>query len=224
MSTEHTHPTKTVEQSKWITVGGKKIEVNPEDDAEDKIRESISVSGEKQKNTKHAISVQKEYVKRYDIKKSIFNIRDPVVYDEYKKSGIVSGLDGQNVKVYNGRDIEILNKNVVFKKSELLDDTHWDTMSNAHRLHHIEKTGVDQSYINRDWMEIAPNIRNVIQKIASPAGYDSATSGNSNPIYNPVNTNKTVSQRIKEEEETQREPDTDNDDDDKKNNKKNSTD
>lgn len=195
-------PTKT-EESKWITVGGKKIEIKPGEEGEEYTREKLpSVRGEKEKNTKEALS--KAYTKRFNIHKSIFSPRDEVVYDEYRKSGIVAGSDGDKVKVLSGGIIYSISKNSVFKKSELIGDIHWDTLSVPDRILIINKHGLDANYVTRDWANIQPNIRTIIQK-ESPAGYSSVSSGTNNPVYNPLNDDKTVSQRIKEEEESQHE-------------------
>lgn len=200
---ESENPTKT-EESKWITIGGKKVEIKPGEEGEENIREKLpSVRGEKEKNTKEALS--KSYVKRYDLIKSIFNPRDEVVFDEYKKNGIVAGSDGNHLKILNKGEIISVHKNSVFKKSELIGDVHWDTISDRDRLFILEKAGLHPSYRGRDWMSIQPNIREVIRKTSTPAGYDSSNSGVSNPIYNPVSEDKTVSQRLKEEEESQHE-------------------
>lgn len=200
---ESENPTKT-EESQWVTMGGKKVEIKPGEEGEEHTREALpSLRGEKEKNTKEALS--KSYIKRYDLIKSIFNPRDEVVFDEYKKSGLIAGSDGNHLKILNKGEIISVHKNSVFKKSELIGNVHWDTTSDLYRLYVLEKAGLHPSYRSRDWMSIQPNIRKMILKTSSPAGYDSASSGVSNPIYNPVNEDKTVSQRIKEEEESQHE-------------------
>jgi len=198
----------STEPSDWITIGGKKIEIKPGEDAEDKTREPVSsVRGEKEKNTKEALA--KTYVKRYDLIKAIFNSRDEVVFDEYKKSGVVAGIDGGYLKILSDSKFYTVRKETVFKKSDLIDRTHWDTMSKEYRLFSVEKAGLDKMYINRNWINFQPNIRKLIQKTHSPAGYESTSSGIGNPVYTPLNEDKTVSQRIKEEESKQKEEDND---------------
>lgn len=203
-------------ESKWITVQGKHVEVQPGEDIEDKLRERLpSARGEKEKNTKEALS--KEYVKRYNYQKSIFQPRDDIVYDEYKKSGVVAGADGEVLKILNEGRIVSIHKNGVFKKSELIDGVHWDSMSKEYRIYCLNKVGLDATYLGRNWMELQPNVRIAIRKINSPAGYESTSSGVGNPIFNPINEDKTVSQRIKEEEEKQHEEKQDNKGVDEKN-------
>ena len=191
-------------ESTWITVQGKHVEVEAGEDIADKIREKLpSARGEKEKNTKETLS--KEYTKRYNYQKSIFQSRDEVVYDEYKKSGVVAGVDGDVIKILNEGRIVSIHKNGVFKKSELIDGVHWDSMSKEYRIYCLNKVGIGSTYLGRNWMELQPNIRIEIRKINSPAGYESTSSGVGNPIFNPINEDKTVSQRIKEEEEKQHE-------------------
>lgn len=203
-------------ESKWITVQGKHVEVQPGEEIEDKLREKLpSLRGEKEKNTKEALS--KQYVKRHDYLKSIFQPRDEIVYDEYKKSGVVAGADGEVLKILNEGRIVSIHKNDVFKKSELIDGVHWDSMSKEYRIYCLNKVGLGSTYLGRNWMELQPNVRMAIRKINSPAGYESTSSGVGNPIFNPLNEDKTVSQRIKDEEGKQHEEKQDNKGVDEKN-------
>lgn len=198
-----TRPTRTKE-SEWITIGGKKIEIKPEDAIEDKTREKMpSLRGEKEKNTKQALS--KIFIKRYSLLPAIFETRDPVVFDEYKKEGLVAGIDGTYLKILSDGVIHTVQKITVFKKSELIDKTHWDTASDEYRVFMLEKAGLHIENFKRNWVGMLPTIRTLIQKTNSPAGYESTSSGIGNPIYNPLNENKTVSQRIKDEEKKQKE-------------------
>lgn len=192
------------DEDEWITIQGKKVNIKPGENIEDKIREKLpSLRGEKEKATKEALS--KEYVKRYDYNKSIFQPRDEVIFDEYKKEGLVAGIDGQYIKILNDGRIMSVHQNTVFKKSELIDGKHWDSMSVQYRTYCLNKVGLGSSYSNRHWMVLQPNIRIEIKKINSPAGYESTSAGVGNPIYNPIHEDKTVSQRIKEEEKKQHE-------------------
>lgn len=204
---ESEKPTKT-QESKWITVQGKKIEIKPGEDLDEKTREKLpSARGEKEKNTKEALS--KIYVPRYDYQKSIFQPRDEVVFNKYQDEGIVAGADGEYIKILSKGRITSFHKNGVFKKNELIENTHWDTMTKECRLYCLNKAGLGSAYVGRNWMALQPNIRMLVRKTNSPAGYESTSSGVGNPIYNPLNEDKTVSQRIKEEEEKQHEKDED---------------
>lgn len=204
---ESEKPIKT-EEEKWITIGGKKINVKPGEDVEDRIREALpSARGEKEKNTKQALS--KQYIQRKDLPSSIFKIRDEVVFDEYRKSGQLAGVDGTYLKILYDGYITNIRKDTVFKKSELIPDQHWDTMTKSDKVIVLKNAGIDSSYSDRSWMGLDPHLRNVILKTNSPAGYESTSQGNNNPIYNPISEEKTVSQRIKEEESKQHEEDAD---------------
>ena len=192
------------QDEEWITVNGRKILVRRDETREEAIRQALpSKGGEKQKNTKQALS--KGYEERPFLEKSLFNPRDEVVFDKYKKSGVVAGMNGDSIKILYHNNIISTLKNSVFKKSELIDGIHWDTMTFEDRAICIEKAGIDPSNVNKNWMQIQPNIRAIIQKTNSPAGYESGSSGIGNPIYNPISENKTVSQRMKEEESKQHE-------------------
>ena len=82
----------TKDTEEWITIGGKKMRVDAGEDKEELTRPKMpSLRGEKESNTKEA---QKSmYKKRFDLIKSPFKPRDEVVFAEYQKSGIVTGLD-----------------------------------------------------------------------------------------------------------------------------------
>lgn len=185
-------------EKKWITIGGKKIELKPGEEGEDAIRERLpSAKGEKEKATKEALS--KSYFKRYGLIKMIFRPRDEVVFDEYRKQGIVTGIDHDYLTILSDSRMHVVEKNHVFKKSELIGDVHWDTLTKTDRIKLLAKTNLNSEFSGRNWFNLPTELRDVIQKINSPAGYDSGNVGTNNPIYNPINTDTTVSQRIKDE-------------------------
>lgn len=199
---ESESPTKR-EDEKWITIGGKHMQVNPDEEIEEKTREKLpSLRGEKEKNTKAALS--KAYIQRRDLPHTLYKIRDEVVFDEYQKSGVVAGIDGEIIKVFYDGYIKSVREDYVFKKSELLPDYHWDTMTPSDKIIILKQSGIDTSYSTRHWMGLDPHLRNII-KTNSAAGYESTSQGNNNPIYNPISDDKTVSQRIKDEEKKQHE-------------------
>lgn len=189
------------ETSKWITIGGKKIEIPAGEEGEDAIREATesknrSVRGMKESNTKQA---QKAYQARFGIYKTLFKIRDAVVFDKYNREGVISGFAGDNLTIMSEGRVYKQHKDQVFKKEELLEGgVHWDTLTKADRVPYLTKANLDSSYSTRNWANLPPEIRGVIKE-ASPAGMSTATAGVHNPIYNPINEEKPVSDRIDEE-------------------------
>lgn len=188
------------EHSTWITVGGKKIEIPAGEEGEEALREKLpTLRGAKESNTKEA---QKSYIMRHGLLKSLFNIRDEVVFDEYKKSGIVSGFAGDNLTIMAEGRVYKKDKNHVFKKDELIGKVHWDTLPNSSRIEILKSHNVSVDYVKQNWQNLSVEIRSVLKE-ASPAGFSTATTGTHNAIYNPINEEKTVSQRIEEEIERQ---------------------
>ena len=185
-------------EEKWITIGGKKIRIPAGEEGEELVRDKLpSVRGQKESNTKEA---QKSIYKiRFDLLKSIFKPRDEVVFAEYNKSGIIAGLNGDIINILcEGRTYPIL-KNHVFKKSELLGNRHWDTMTNVDRVEILKTCNLPAFYNKQNWGNLAIEIRTQLLKGTSPAGMSTSTPGTNNAIYNPINEEKTVSSRIKEE-------------------------
>tara|TARA_R110002126_G_scaffold111701_6_gene249613 strand:+ start:906 stop:1601 length:696 start_codon:yes stop_codon:yes gene_type:complete len=210
------NPIKEVEE--WITVGGKKMRVDDNDDdtpnivddekMKDEKPESAggektpSARGEKEKNTKEA---QKMYKKRFGLLKSQFKTRDEVVFAEYNKSGVISGINGEKVNIVSDGRVYPVLKNNVFKKSELLGDRHWDSMTNVDRVQVLKSTNLPTFYNKQNWGNLSIEIRTALLKGASPAGMTTSTSGVHNPIYNPINEEKTVSDTIDTEMKRQHE-------------------
>ena len=188
-------PNKESEQ--WITVGGKKMKIDPDEDKESLTRSPMpSVRGEKESNTKEA---QKVYKHRYNLIKGIFRIRDPVVFAEYKKSGVISGLNGDRVLIHSEGRIYPVSKNDVFKKSELLEGRHWDTMTNVDRVQILKSCNLPTLYNKQNWGNLSFDVRSALLKNIAPAGTTTSTTGIHNPIYNPIKEEKTVSDTLKEE-------------------------
>ncbi len=191
-------PIENKDTEEWITIGGKKMRVDAGEDKEELTRPKMpSLRGEKESNTKEA---QKSmYKKRFDLIKSPFKPRDEVVFAEYKKSGIVTGLDGLTIKILSeGRMYPVL-KNHVFKKSELIGDVHWDTITNVDRAQLLKSSNLPTFYYKQNWGNLAPEVREQLLKNTSPAGTTTSTTGIHNPIYNPINEETTVDERIKQE-------------------------
>ena len=181
----------------WITVGGKKMRIDAGADKEDLTREKMpSARGEKEKNTKEA---QKVYKKRFELIKTIFKTRDQVVFAEYMKSGVVAGLNGNKLNIMSEGRIYPVSKNSVFKKSELLGDRHWDTMTNVSRVQVLKSFNLPTYYNKQNWGNLSIEIRQALLKNAAPAGTTTADAGIHNPIYNPINEEKSVSTTIDDE-------------------------
>jgi len=198
----------------WITVGGKKMRIDAGADQEDLTREKMpSLRGEKESNTKEA---QKMYKKRLNLIKTQFNPRDEVVFAEYKKEGIIQGINGDNVNIVSNKRIYPVLKNHVFKKSELIGDRHWDTMTNVERVEVLKSHNLPSSYNKQNWGNLNYTIKEALLKNVSPAGTTTSTTGIHNPIYNPINEEKTVSSTIKDEMDRQHKMPPQNEDKDKK--------
>lgn len=178
---------------KFITVGGKKIPVDEDESAEEAIREKLPTDtrGEKESNTKEA----RKSVIRHDLNKSVFKFRDEVLFDDFKKEGRVSGFDNDYVTIFCKGLRYTRNANYVFKKSELIKGIHWDTMSNDERVETLNKSKISLNYLKHDWVKLPAVLQDKIQKDVS--GISTTTSG----VYNPVNQDKTISDRIKEDED-----------------------
>ena len=184
------------EGEKWVTVRGKHVMVDPDADAEEKLREKVpSARGEKEKATKEA---QREIRKRFNLIKTPFRMRDEVCFDNFTKEGIVFGFDGDylKIKTVNGSYDRLANN--VFKKSELIKGIHWDAMTDRNRFQAVQKSHVSRNYVNQDWATIPRIVRDNIIKNLGPAGYEGGISTSTTGVYNPVNDDKTVHERIEE--------------------------
>lgn len=180
---------------KWITVNGRRIEVDPDQSAEEAIREKLpDTRGDKEKNTKE--SLRKSLVKRFNLRKSKFNFRDEVLYDDLQKSGTIMGFDGTYVQIFTKGNRITRYSNDVFKKSELINNMHWDLMTIDSRAEILRKSNISQNYVRHDWAGIPAIIQDKIQKDGTPAGTGITTT--SEGVWNPVNTDKTVDKKIKE--------------------------
>lgn len=190
-------PIEDKDAEEWITIGGKKMRVDAGEGKEELTREKLpSARGQKESNTKEA---QKIYKKRFELIKSIFKPRDQVVFAEYKKSGIVVGLNGEKINILSENRIYPVFKNNVFKKSELLGEYHWDTLTNVDRVGLLKSSNLPTFYNKQNWGNLSIEIREALLKNTSPAGMSTNTTGVHNPIYNPINEEKSVSDTIKDE-------------------------
>jgi hypothetical protein len=181
---------------KWITVGGKKMKIPAGEEGDEALKEKLpSASGSKQSNTKEA---QKSYTQRYGVTRTLFKTRDLVLFKEFTKEGLVSGLAGDNLTIMSDGRVYKSHKDKAFLKSELLGEAHWDTLTKADRTKLLEKAKVSTDYNTTNWANLSKELRDVLKENA-PQGMTTATTGVHNPIYNPINEEIPVSQRIKDE-------------------------
>lgn len=191
-------------EQKWITVGGKKIPVGEDEDAEEATREKLPTDtrGEKEKNTKEA---KKALVKRYNVIKTRVDLRDEVVFDNFEKSGIVCGIDVGGVTIFHKGNKYNRTFSEIFKKSEMVGEYHWDVLSKSDRIDLLKASKVGESYLNNHWCQIPYNIQKALQKGAHPAGYSGSVNTSTQGVYNPVNDDKTISKRIEEKKKKRNE-------------------
>lgn len=168
----------------WVTRGGKHVPITDEKDPE---KEASKVK-DNEKETK------KEYFQRYNLAKTPFKIRDTVYYDKMQKSGQVFGLDGEWVRILDGRGQPIgRHKNDVFKSSELIKGWHWDAMTQKDRYNTLIEKHVSTDYVSINWASLPYEIRRQLTK--GEGGVSTGTAG----AYNPMNQHKTLSQKIEDE-------------------------
>ena len=153
----------------------------------------------------------KKYVRRYSLSKSLFKIRDEVVFDEYKKSGMIKGFVGDSIEILqkDGRAVS-RDKNGVFLVKELIKGTHWDTMTYEDRLDVLKTSNVSSDYAKSSWYFVPFEVKNVImRKAQGPAGYEgSGLSTVTRGVYNPVHQYKTVSDKMDDEKAKQEKSET----------------
>jgi len=196
-------PIEDKDTEQWITIGGKKMKIEAGEDQEEHTRTPMpSLRGEKESNTKEAQKAM--YKVRFDLIKSPFKPRDKVVFAQYLKSGVIMGIDGGKVSIVSEGRVYPVNKNHVFKEEELIKNRHWDTMTNVDRVEVLKSYNLPTFYNKQNWGNLSWEVRQrLLNKNVSPAGTTTSTTGIHNPIYNPINEEKTVSDRIKEEMQRQ---------------------
>ena len=102
------------------------------------------------------------------------------------------------IKILSNNRIERVHRDDVFKKSELIGDYHWDSLTNQDRALTLKSVNLDTIYCKSNWANLKPEIRSVLKEV-SPAGTTTATTGVHNPVYNPINEEKPLSDRIDDE-------------------------
>ena len=108
-------------------------------------------------------------------------------------------MNGDKLNIMSEGRMYPVHKNNVFKKSELLGDRHWDTMTNVDRVQILKSFNLPTYYNKQNWGNLSMEIREALLKNASPAGTTTSDAGIHNPIYNPINEEKSVSNTIDDE-------------------------
>ncbi len=138
------------------------------------------------------------------IRKSGFKLRDEVYFDDFKKEGVITTISKDKLNIFTDGSIQFRHPQVVYKKSETLGCGHWDTFTKSEKIDILNKVKVSKDLARRDWQDIPGAIKQAIYKAEgsgelSPTGINTDTQN----VYNPVTSNRTVSDRIKEELEEQ---------------------
>lgn len=158
------------------------------------------------------------------VKKSGFLSQDKVYFDDFKKEGIVTAINGDRIRIFDikTKSLSFRHPQTIYKKSETMGCGHWDALSKEIRLKLLVKYKAAKKLSMRDWNFIPGAIKQALYKgegsgQIAPQGINTDTQN----IYNPVSSDKTVTDRIKEELEEQSKDDSkDNSKDDKKDKKK----
>lgn len=138
------------------------------------------------------------------IRKSGFKLRDEVYFDNFEKEGVITTISKDKLNIFTDASILFRSPQVVYKKSETLGCGHWDTLTKSEKIDILNKVKVSKDLARRDWQDIPGAIKKAIYKAEgsgelSPTGINTDTQN----VYNPVTSNRTVSDRIKEELEEQ---------------------
>jgi len=157
------------------------------------------------------------------IQKSRFLSQDKVYFDDFKKEGIITAINGDKLRIFDIKTKSVLYRHpqTVYKKEETMGCGHWDALSKEKRIELLVKYKASKKLASRDWQYVT--IKHVLYKgegsgQLAPQGVNTDTQN----VYNPVSSDKTVTDRIKEELEEQSRGDNKNDSkDEKKDNKKN---
>jgi len=134
------------------------------------------------------------------IRKTGFKLRDEVYFDDFEKSGVITTISKDKLKIFTGKSTLFRHPQVVYKKSETLGCGHWDTLTKSEKIDILNKVRVSKDLARRDWQDIPGAIKKAIYKAEgsgelSPTGINTDTQN----VYNPVTSDKTVTDRIKEE-------------------------
>jgi len=130
------------------------------------------------------------------IRKSGFKTKDEVYFDDFKKEGVIVAINQDKLKIFSNKAILFRHSQVVYKKSEMLGDRHWDTLKKTEKIEILNKHNVSKDLARRDWQDIPSAVKQAIYK---EDGSFSGINTDTQNVYNPVTSDKTVSDRIKDE-------------------------
>jgi len=134
------------------------------------------------------------------IQKSGFQLKDKVYFDDFEKQGTIIALNKDKLTIFTGKSTLFRHPQTVYKKYETLGCGHWDTLSKAKRIRILNKHKVSKDLANRDWHYVPGAIKQAIYK--DEGSGDLAPTGANTDLQNvpnPVTSDKTVTDRIKEE-------------------------
>lgn len=138
------------------------------------------------------------------IQKSGFKLKDEVLFDNFTKEGIITAVNIDKLRIFTGKSVLFRHPQVVYKKSETLGCGHWDTLDKNKRIEILIKHKVAKDLARRDWQFIPGGIKQAIYKTE---GTNEGINTDTQNVYNPVSSDKTVSDRIKDELKEQSEGD-----------------
>lgn len=169
---------------KWLTVRGKHVEVKPGEDIESVIRDETKKS---------------EYVQRYGCVKK-FDISDKVTFDKYNKTGEVYGYSGNFIKVFGDDGISYsISDQSLFKTDEVSGFGHWDTMNSLDRRQLLKNCGVGLECQDRNWHQLNPAVQTMLIKNITAPGYESGGNSSMPGTFNPVSTDKSIAEKVKDD-------------------------
>ena len=138
------------------------------------------------------------------IQKSRFLSQDKVYFDDFKKEGIITAISGDNIRIYDIKTKSVVYRHpqTIYKKSETMGCGHWDALSKQERIKLLVKYKASKKIASKDWQYVT--IKHILYK-GEGSGQIAAQGVNTDTqnVYNPVSSDKTVSDRIKEELEEQ---------------------
>lgn len=130
------------------------------------------------------------------IQKSGFTLKDEVLFDDFKKEGIITALSLDKLTIFTGKSTLFRHPQVVYKKTETLGCGHWDTLNKSQRIKILIKHKVSKDLARKDWQFIPGAIKQAIYKTE---GTNEGINTDTQNVYNPVSSDITVSDRIKDE-------------------------
>lgn len=134
------------------------------------------------------------------IQKSGFHLKDKVIFDDFKKEGVITALSHDKLTIFTGKSTLFRHPQVVYKKAETLQNSHWDALNKSQRIKILSKQKVSKDLARRDWQFIPGAIKQAIYK---EQGTNVGMNTDAQNVHNPVTSNTTISDRIKDELEEQ---------------------